>query len=841
MMLKRLFVFKSRRPLFAQIIYTALAFAAMAILSYLFMSSIVHDNIVRNVEHLVALVQPKMESYLTQPKDTLHGFSQTIRTMLLRGDDPDALYAYIKDLSAYLHANKVHLSNECSLYGYFEAFPGEPVIIDHNGLTRLEFLPENMPWYHLATEAKGDIIETLPHYDNILMEDVITYARCIYDVEGRQLGVACITIPIIDIGRYVVDLALSQGGYGILISQDLRILAHTNPGYIGLSLNDSDIPISIFKGAVLAGEEITYRSFRNWKGEDTYAFLRKFSNGWYLGFMVPKKQFYEGMNKMAILLAGLGLLFSSVLIGILIRIDIARNKSDSESRHKSTFLANMSHEIRTPLNAIIGMTIIGKNSKDMDRKNYALNKIEDASTHLLGIINDILDMSKIEANKLELSLEEFSFEKMLQRVVNVVNFRVEEKKQRLAIRINKSIPDILIGDDQRLAQVITNLLGNAVKFTSEEGSITLNAGFVGEKNGVYTMEISVSDNGIGMSAEQQAKLFQSFQQAEPGTTRKYGGTGLGLAISKSIVEMMGGRIKVESWPGVGSTFTFTFQAKRGIQKKHGHHASAASLGNIRILAVDDDPNVLDFFSDFARRTGIQCDTALSGEAALALAKANQYHIYFIDWMLPGIDGVQLSAKIKAEHHDNSIVIMISASEWNRIEREAREAGVDKFMPKPLFESVILDELNNVLGLDEQPAEAEQADISGLFSGRRILLAEDVEINREIVLALLEPAQVEIDCVENGMEAVRAFSETPEKYDMILMDVQMPEMDGYEATRRIRAFEAERKEAKRTPIVAMTANVFKEDIDRSRDAGMDAHIAKPLVFKEVVDTLREYLN
>jgi PAS domain S-box-containing protein len=391
-----------------------------------------------------------------------------------------------------------------------------------------------------------------------------------------------------------------------------------------------------------------------------------------------------------------------------------KEKALSASRAKSTFLANMSHEIRTPMNAIIGMTAIGKSAADAGRKDYCFTKIEGASAHLLGVINDVLDMSKIEANKFELSPEEFNFEKMIQSVVNVVNFRLDEKQQKFTVYVDNAIPKILIADDQRLAQIITNLLGNAVKFTPEHGSIRLDARFFGEQDNLCTIEIAVSDTGIGISPEQQEHLFNSFQQAESSTARRFGGTGLGLAISKSIVEMMGGAIRVQSEPGKGSIFTFTIQAKK-------------------------------------------------------VARSN-------------------------------------------------------------------DVTDNPLGT-EHTAEEEKSGLVGLFAGRCILLAEDVEINREIVLALLEITQVEIDCAENGLEAVRKFNEKPDKYDMIFMDVQMPEMDGYEATRRIRAMDMPK--AKNIPIIAMTANVFREDIEKCLAVGMNSHVGKPLNFDEVLKKLNGY--
>ncbi|MDR1351733.1 MAG: response regulator [Treponema sp.] len=525
----------------------------------------------------------------------------------------------------------------------------------------------------------------------------------------------------------------------------------------------------------------------------------------------------------------------------------ARKTAEDASRTKSNFLSNMSHEMRTPMNAIIGMTAIGKSAATIEQKDYAFEKIETASRHLLGVINDILDMSKIEAGKLELSLSDFDFEKMLQRVVNVINFRVDEKRQVLAVYIDEKIPRMLCGDDQRLAQVITNLLSNAVKFTPENGSVRVDTRLLEEKDGVYTIQIEITDTGIGISEEQQARLFSSFQQAESSTSRKFGGTGLGLAISKRIVEMMGGRIWIKSEPGHGSTFGFTVQAGRGASQKRAPLIPGADRAKLRVLAVDDALDVRAYFADIARGLGISCDTAAGGGEAWALIDRNgPYDIYFIDWKMPGMDGIELSRRIKGRGGNEPVIIMISSVEWSAIEKDAREAGISRFLPKPLFPSVIEDCVNECLGAApvQDAGESETDD----FSGHRVLLAEDVEINREIMLSLLEPSGLVIDCAENGAEALKLFAENYGSYDMVFMDVQMPEMDGYEATRRIRAFEegrgkelAARKYPQGVPIIAMTANVFREDIEKCLEAGMNGHLGKPLDMDDVLGSLREYLK
>ena len=521
-------------------------------------------------------------------------------------------------------------------------------------------------------------------------------------------------------------------------------------------------------------------------------------------------------------------------------LEKAVNEAQAANRAKSNFLSNMSHEMRTPMNAIIGMTNIGKSATDIERKDYAFEKIDDASNHLLGVINDVLDMSKIEADRFELSETEFSFEKMLQKVVNVNYFRIDEKQQHFTVHLDKKIPQTLVGDDQRLTQVITNLLSNAVKFTPEQGSIRLDTHFVKEEDGICTIQIDVADTGIGISPEQQARLFKSFVQAENSTTRKFGGTGLGLAISKHVVDLMGGDIWIESELGKGSKFSFTIQARRGAKEHSSLLSPGVNWNNIRVLVVDDESEIREYFADIAERLNFTCDTAAGGEEAIKLIEAKGfYDIYFLDWNMPGMNGIELSRKIRDYSSDKSVIIMISAIAWSEIELEAKEAGVDSFLPKPLFPSSIADCINKCIGIEDNlKAEDKQAAAAEDFEGYCIMLAEDVDINREIVLAMLEPTKIKIDCAENGVEALRMFNNDSERYNMIFMDVQMPEMDGLEATRRIRSLDLPK--SKDIPIVAMTANVFREDIEKCLESGMNDHVGKPLDFDEVMDKLRRYL-
>jgi len=516
-------------------------------------------------------------------------------------------------------------------------------------------------------------------------------------------------------------------------------------------------------------------------------------------------------------------------------------KANAASKAKSDFLSNMSHEIRTPMNAIIGMTNIAMSTMNSERKEYALKRIWDASNHLLGIINDILDMSKIEADKLELNPVEFVFEDLLKRVVSINNFRIVEKYQKFAVYIDEDIPQKLICDDQRLIQVITNLISNAVKFTPENGEITLDAKLIDNKDDMCVIEFTVSDTGVGISEEQLSRLFVPFEQAESNTTRKYGGTGLGLAISKRIVEFMGGKISVTSTPGIGSAFSFTFDAAVSYDVKGSKALSDYNIAeNTHALIIDDDADMREYFVDIAMRFSIQCSTAVNGEEAMdLLEKQNKFDICFVDWQMPGQSGIELSRHIKKVCGEDTIIVMISSYDMYGIMEEAKAAGVTKFLTKPIFPSAFIECINSCFGIDLLNArEDENTEIADRFWGYRALLVEDVEINREIVIALFEPTLLEVDCAENGEEAVRMFAENPERYNIIFMDIQMPVMDGYDATRAIRALDNEI--AKTIPVIAMTANVFRDDVDACINAGMNDHIGKPLDFNAVLRILRQYL-
>ncbi len=540
-----------------------------------------------------------------------------------------------------------------------------------------------------------------------------------------------------------------------------------------------------------------------------------------------------------------GILMTSAILrnDVTKKLITAREEALAGMHAKSEFLSRMSHEIRTPMNAIIGMTAIAIKTGDQAKIQHCLEKVDASSRQLLSIINDVLDMSKIDANKLEIVNSEFDFEKMMQNVFNVIQVKLDEKRQEFHFDFDGVFSKNVVSDELRLSQVLINLLTNAVKFTPECGEITLKVRETPIDADSSALSIEVADNGIGIRNERLDSLFDSFEQADGGITRQYGGTGLGLAISKRIVGLMGGEIWVRSSPGKGSRFGFEVRIGWGgpcrAQPTHRIH-----LDRLRILVADDAEDVREYFKNILGSFGVHCDTASDGTEAVELAaRAKEagapYDVIFVDWHMPGLNGGETAREIERVTGNAASVVMISVLGWHEIEPEAKACGVSRFLPKPVLPSMLYNALMELTELAVAPKNADEHELSKDWTGKTILLVEDIEINREIVINLLEDTGVSIVLAEDGEQALGRFMSSPDKFDLILMDVQMPVMDGLEATRRIRALGLPR--AASVPIVAMTANAFKEDEKECLAAGMNGHVAKPLEPKTLYNTLSSYLG
>ena len=446
-------------------------------------------------------------------------------------------------------------------------------------------------------------------------------------------------------------------------------------------------------------------------------------------------------------------------------------------------------------------------------------------------------MSKIEAGMFDLLSSEFNFKKNLHHVVNVTKPWADEKQQNIELQVDPDIPDFLLGDKQRLTQVIINLIDNAIKISPQNGDITLNAKLKDIVDEDAEILISVTDTGSGYTEEQKEQLFESYHKADIDASRKHGGTDLGLSISKSIIEMMGGTIWVESKPRRGSTISFTVHMKKSGTSADSLQTVSGRLKGTRVLVVDDEKSMLEYLDESMRRFSVEHDFASSGSEALSLVfEKGDYDIYFLDWRMPVMNGTELAGKLKIMN-EKAYIVIISAAELGDFEKEAKSVGVNRFLTKPILPADLVDVFTDYCkenGL--KGPRVDKKNYEGIFKETCVLIAEDVEINREIVQTLLEPTLLSIDFAENGKEAVRLFNENPEKYKMIFMDVRMPEMDGHEATRIIRS--QDNPVAQSIPIVAMTASDLKEDIDECYDSGMNGRVGKPLDYVEIIETIQK---
>lgn len=679
-----------------------IAFLAMVVVSYVYVSNIVREQM-RNIgEEVMNTTQTAVTGNLSETELMFNNVVQNVQALLREGADNPKLLDTLEETNQYFGDDRSPLPDFLKVYAYIR---GE--FLDGSGWTPpSDYSPPDRVWYIGASESEGRMYFSEPYRDADTGGMCISFSQELYANDGQPVGVLAIDLNLSRITDYVNRQHIVNEGYGIMISDDLRVIAHENEAFVEYPLGDISPEYQRLSEMLMKDETVSAERFTDYDGTRSVAYFRQVFNGWYIGIFTPIANFYNDVYQMGVVLSALGLVLMIVLSTLLVRSHMEKLRADEESRSKSSFLARMSHEMRTPMNAIIGMNNIALETEDMAKIRDCQGKIQGAAEHLLGVINDVLDMSKIEAGKLELAPEAFAVSDMLRKVHNVMEYRIAEKKQDYVVSVDPDVPAFIEADEQRLTQVIANLLSNANKFTGEEGTIGLRISNHGQEGDSCTLCFTVSDNGIGLTQEEQARLFQSFEQADNSISRKYGGSGLGLAITRNIVEMMGGEVWVESESGRGSEFIFTIKA------------------------------------------GIPAET--------------------------------------------------------------------------LEESVPLPE-----------------SIENIFEGSHILLAEDNEINREVVAALLEETGAQLDFAENGREAVEMFQRQPMLYDLIFMDIHMPEMDGYEATRRIRALQV--PNAGEVPIIAMTADVFREDIDRAQNAGMNGHVGKPIDIDEVIGFMQKFIH
>ena len=514
------------------------------------------------------------------------------------------------------------------------------------------------------------------------------------------------------------------------------------------------------------------------------------------------------------------------------------------SKSKTMFLSNMSHDIRTPMNAILGFTVLlAKDAQNVDKVREYTKKINSSGRHLLSLINDVLDVSKIESGKVVLSIGEFTLNSMISSVDAMIRPMARAKGQKFDVVVTGIRNECLIGDETRLNQVLINLLSNAVKYTQEGGTIWLRLIGLSQRSRQYEhIRIEVEDNGYGMTPEYLEVVFDAFTRAENSTTNKVQGTGLGMAITKNIIELMGGTIDVASEVGHGTIFTAELELR--IPDVMSKEQFWQEHGIMKILTVDDEEQICRNIEMLMKDVGVHTDFAYSGKQAVekvkqTLADGSCYDVILLDWNMPEMDGIETARQMRAITKPQIPILFLTAYDWDEIEEEAYAAGIDGFLAKPFFVSALKEKLQDIHAKREGKEKPPEEAVVSSLKGRHFLIAEDNEINSEILLELLHIDGADGEVAENGQLAVELFlAADAGHFDAVLMDVQMPVMNGYEATRCIRSME--RADAKTIPIIAMTANAFAEDMKDAKDAGMNDHIAKPIDMEIIRKTLSRYL-
>ena len=710
-----------------------IAFVIMGISSFFFVSRIEHKHLVKDAENALAFTESEIIGNLLEPETFLSGYSETIRSMLLRDENEETISAYMTAITNFLIRDRDRMTGLNTTHGFFYSL-GDKYLSGRNWIPPADFKPQDRPWYQAAIDAGGRIVISEPYRDMITRNNILTFSRYITDDNNEPLAVICLDIELNRIYNHAISINLTEGSYGILINNNMEIIAHPEQYLIGQKLYNIDSGIALLANEMQMGMNIYERRIKNYMHEDSIVYFIKVKYNWFLGIVIPVNEYYRSVNNMAAFLIVLGSLLAWGLCTMLYYISQAKMKSDMRTQQKSNFLATMSHEIRTPLNAILGMTEIQmQNLSHPPSTSEAFIKINNSGNLLLNIINDILDLSKIEAGKLELVPVKYEVASLINDIIQLNYIRYESKPIEFKLEIDENIPSILVGDELRIKQILNNLLSNAFKYT-DHGEVTLgvNAECVGRGGGavIVTLVFLVKDTGHGMSPEQVSKLFDEYTRFNMEANRTTEGAGLGMTITRNLVELMYGKINVKSAINEGTTVTVRLPQKtdgigiRGIIGRDvAENLRQFRLGNAiqlkktqitheympygHILIVDDVETNLYVAKGLMAPYGLKIDLATSGfEAIDKIKEGAVYDIVFMDHMMPKMDGIETTKQLRKMGYTRSIVALTANALSGQAEMFLKN-GFDDFISKPIDIRQLNISLNRLIR-DKQPAEVVEA-------------------------------------------------------------------------------------------------------------------------------------
>jgi signal transduction histidine kinase len=708
------------------------AFALMVIVSFNLVGEIVRRQLAKEAEASLNFIQAKIEADLQEPQTLMLSLSETIRGMILLGYDSDIVHEYINRISKTVVRNEARVLSSNSLYGVFEVF-GNIYLNDNTWQPPPDFVPQERPWYKAAVAANGEFTFTQPYMDARTQSFVLSCARRVFDEEGNPLCVLSVDVPLDRITEYVVSTKLADGGYGLLLDNELNVLAHPNSSELGRPLRSWQSGIASLTDALERDKKVAERKVKNYMNIETIVFIRNIKNGWFVGIVTPYDKYYQDVNNMRIRLTLVGLSMAVSLSFIFLRIATEKTKANARNQQKSSFLARMSHEIRTPMNAILGITEIQLQNKALPQgASEAFTKINNSGDLLLGIINDILDLSKIEAGKLELTPAKYNVPSLINDTVQLNMLRYESKPVEFKLSVDENIPLLLLGDELRIKQILNNLLSNAFKYTNRgEVSLAVTLEHVPRAGALHVpLVFRISDTGQGMTAEQVRELGDEYSRFNLEANRMTEGTGLGISITRKLIKMMNGEFFVESKPGKGTIVTVRLpqrnitigvsgtvgkQLAEDLQKFRTHNVSQKSKVQItytpmpygKVLIVDDVNSNLYVASGLMAPYYLTIETATSGfEAIEKIKNGAVFDIIFMDHMMPTMDGIEAAKKLRDLGYTHPIVALTANALAGQADVFLRN-GFDAFISKPI-DIRQLDVLLNKLIKNKYPPEVTEA-------------------------------------------------------------------------------------------------------------------------------------